>query len=272
MKFAILNIAIMVMALASYVTAGAKNSYRATYNFRYTKDSINSLKGNDVLYLEFDSIVSHCYSYLTFQNDSLRATPEGRKICRELFRAAISREGAEAVDFPHKRSTFIIDKFGYSNIIKVKDLIDSDVFEYEVQKCDFDWQICDSVKNINGYECYKAKCDFHGRNWIVWFTPDIPISDGPWVFCGLPGLIIEAHDSNQLYSFEFIGLSSILNIAEDWVGRGKKIGRIRFLSDKYRFLKNQNSLLDAELGTSSSSTNDTRYLFGLEPDFLYKRD
>lgn len=259
----------MAMALAFYVTAFAKNSYRATYGFIYTKDSINSLKGNDVLYLEFDSTASRCYSYLTFQNDSIRATPEGRRICRELFRAAISKEGLDAVEFPHKRSTFIIDKFLNRNIIKVKDYIDKDVFEYDLRRTEFCWQLCDSVKTIKGYESYKAICDYHGRSWIAWFAPDIPMSDGPWVFCGLPGLILEAYDSNHLFSFEFIGLSPIQNIKEDWVEKGKNTDRISFLSDKYKYLKNSTFLLDAEFGTSIPKANDTRYLEGLEPDFKH---
>lgn len=91
MKFAVLNIAIMAMILASYVTAGAKNNYRATYSFQYTKDSINSLKGNDILYLEISENKSFCFSYYTYQSDSLRRDPNGRKIWRQLFSAAIAK-------------------------------------------------------------------------------------------------------------------------------------------------------------------------------------
>ena len=54
------------------------------------------------------------------------------------------------------------------------------------------WETGDSTKNILGYECIQAQTDYHGRHWTVWFTPEIPVHDGPWKFRGLPGLILEA--------------------------------------------------------------------------------
>ncbi len=46
----------------------------------------------------------------------------------------------------------------------------------------------------------------HGRDWTVWFTPDIPIQEGPWKLCGLPGLILEAAESTGQHSFTATGL------------------------------------------------------------------
>ena len=69
-----------------------------------------------------------------------------------------------------------------------------------------EWTITDSVKTIIGYECFKATTDFRGRRWIVWFTPEIPISDGPWKLHGLPGLILEAYDVAHDYEFEAKGI------------------------------------------------------------------
>lgn len=68
------------------------------------------------------------------------------------------------------------------------------------------WEIEDSVKTILGYECQKAVTDFRGRHWIAWFAPDIPVSDGPWKLSGLPGLILEAHDIKNHYSFTATGI------------------------------------------------------------------
>ena len=63
------------------------------------------------------------------------------------------------------------------------------------------WAVTDSIKKCMGYDCIMATADFKGRRWIAWFTPDIPISDGPWKLCGLPGLILEAYDVNHDYEF-----------------------------------------------------------------------
>lgn len=83
-----------------------------------------------------------------------------------------------------------------------------DWFSYEEDIPEFEWELTDSVKTILGYECMGAKCNFRGREWIVFFSSEIPIMEGPWKFCGLPGLIMEATDCRGDYSFRCIGLDS----------------------------------------------------------------
>lgn len=63
------------------------------------------------------------------------------------------------------------------------------------------WTITDSIKNCLGYECVMATTFFKGRNWIAWFSPEIPIPDGPWKLNGLPGLILEAYDVAHDYEY-----------------------------------------------------------------------
>jgi len=56
------------------------------------------------------------------------------------------------------------------------------------------WEIVDETKEISGYNCQKALTTFRGRDYITWFTPDIPLQAGPWKLQGLPGLILYAED------------------------------------------------------------------------------
>ena len=75
------------------------------------------------------------------------------------------------------------------------------LFQYEENIDLFDWVIYDDTTSINGYFSQKASCNYGGRSWIAWFTPEIPYSDGPYKFCGLPGLIVKLEDTQQHYSF-----------------------------------------------------------------------
>ncbi|MDE6073514.1 MAG: GLPGLI family protein [Muribaculaceae bacterium] len=88
------------------------------------------------------------------------------------------------------------------------DLFDMENWKYVEDLKTPEWTITDSVKNIIGYECFKATTDFKGRQWTAWFTPEIPISDGPWKLHGLPGLILEAYDKSHDYEFEAKGIRS----------------------------------------------------------------
>ncbi len=83
-----------------------------------------------------------------------------------------------------------------------------DWFKYEENMPQFDWTLTDSVRTILGYECRQAKCSFRGREWTVFYTEEIPVMDGPWKLCGLPGLIMSARDEKGQYVFECVGIKS----------------------------------------------------------------
>lgn len=83
-----------------------------------------------------------------------------------------------------------------------------DWFRYQEEMPQLDWELTDSVTTVSGYECHGARCNFRGREWMVFYTEDIPLSDGPWKLYGLPGLIMKAMDEKGHYTFECIGIKS----------------------------------------------------------------
>ena len=68
------------------------------------------------------------------------------------------------------------------------------------------WQILSETKEVMGYSCQLASCDFRGRRWYAWFSTDIPVNEGPWKLFGLPGLVLEAWDSKKHYAYKAVGL------------------------------------------------------------------
>ena len=81
----------------------------------------------------------------------------------------------------------------------------------------YDWEMMGETKNIGNYTCYKAKFEIEEediqinmidgevkeekvtkkRTLVAWYTPEVPISNGPSNYGGLPGLILEVNDGNQ---------------------------------------------------------------------------
>lgn len=86
------------------------------------------------------------------------------------------------------------------------ELVGNTAFKYEEAMPTFDWDLLEDDSTIAEYGCNKAKTVFRGRAWTVWYTPDIPISEGPWKLCGLPGLILKAVSDNGEYSFDCMGI------------------------------------------------------------------
>ena len=80
----------------------------------------------------------------------------------------------------------------------------------------YDWKLTGETKNIGNYTCYKAVYEIEEeeiqinmidsevkeekvikkRTTVAWYTPDVPISNGPRDYGGLPGLILEVNDGD----------------------------------------------------------------------------
>ena len=69
-----------------------------------------------------------------------------------------------------------------------------------------DWKISSDTATFGGLHCQKATGHFKGRDYIVWFCPDLPVHTGPWKLNGLPGVIVDAHDTKNTVVFKFDGV------------------------------------------------------------------
>lgn len=66
------------------------------------------------------------------------------------------------------------------------------------------WKVLDGTDTICGYPCSMAEARYLGRTWKIWYTSSIPVSAGPWLLWGAPGLILRAKDSRGLFVFHAI--------------------------------------------------------------------
>ena len=80
------------------------------------------------------------------------------------------------------------------------------------EELEFNWKIDnDATAVILGMNCKKATCHYAGRDYEAWFAPEIPISDGPYKFSGLPGLIVQLQDSDNEHVFELREIKKVNN-------------------------------------------------------------
>lgn len=84
-------------------------------------------------------------------------------------------------------------------------------YSYEEPTDLFSWQINSAKESIDGYPCQQAITTFRGRKFTAWFTRQIPVSDGPYKFYGLPGLIIKISDQKNQYVFDLVKLTQNTN-------------------------------------------------------------
>lgn len=71
------------------------------------------------------------------------------------------------------------------------------------------WIVSDDTLYILNYRCNKATTKFRGRSYTAWFSLDIPLNEGPWKLYGLPGLILQVSDEENLFNFTAIGIRKV---------------------------------------------------------------
>lgn len=179
-----------------------KLKYTITYRTKSVRDTTKTdSEGrydyeNDDMQLEVGEKVSYFYSatYRAYEEE-LRKSVDANNIA---IPTSTSARGSISMDFyrnyPTGKSTYL-DK-----VIREKFRITEPLEQPQ-------WDIiADSTKQILNYDCQMARCKFKGRTWTAWFAADIPLDNGPWKLCGLPGLILRAYDAKQQYIFDCVGM------------------------------------------------------------------
>ena len=241
---------------------------KCLYRYVYTFDTLKNELRDDLLILQIGKEVSKCYSYYTFQCDSLQRTPDGAKVWSELFRRAIEKDGIYG-DFPHVRMSTYVYKNYPTGQMTITDRISLQDYCYVDSLHTQTWTMGDSTREVLGYTCQQATADFRGRRWTAWFATDIPVSDGPWKLGGLPGLILEAYDEGQQHVFTAVGLERvkdkliIFNRPFRGNHRFEQTNRLEFLRMERRFLMDSNSFIQMETGID---------LLGDEPNRVMRYD
>lgn len=105
-----------------------------------------------------------------------------------------------------------------------------------------EWIFTEETKKIGEYKVKKATAYLNGETVTAWYSEEIPVSEGPHYYYGLPGLIIEA-ETDKL---SFHAISIVFNkkpIPIEKPSKGKEVSLKAFIklrNEKIEELKSGN--------------------------------
>lgn len=164
-----------------------------SYRMLYERRPENDHPMEDLLLLQVGRNVSKCYSYKTWQTDSLvRVTPPEQV----LANLGSFHGGVQDIFF----------RDAAAGRLTHTDQIGMDHLLYTEPLPAIDWELTDGERTIVGYACRRARCTFRGRSYEAWYAPEIAVSCGPWKFGRLPGLILAIRDDAGVLDLEATGV------------------------------------------------------------------
>ena len=168
--------------------------YKITYDLTYSLDStdLDTKKSEDMILFLGDGISSF----------SSKAKLVGNKVVVKGNTGHTSP--ASLTDFDY----IIIKNFKQDYLSYTREIV-QDYFYFNQSLDLFDWTLHEETKVIKDYKVQKATMSYSSRDYIAWFTHEIPISDGPYKFNGLPGLILEISDTENHYNFTLKGVEKL---------------------------------------------------------------
>lgn len=121
------------------------------------------------------------------------------------------------------------------------------------------WELTADTTTVNGILCQQAKTRLGGRQWTAWFTTEIPITDGPYKFSGLPGLIVQVYDKRKHWMFDLKDVESAGGYKSTLKGQldfERLNNKEAFMTAKRKY--SENALDMQELRTGIKFTAETR--------------
>lgn len=179
-----------------------------TYNYDFLQDSTskNSLR-NDQMYLQIGSHLSKftCATYFLMDSALYLTQAKNLDMRTTVGQVLKSINGVRSSTLTMYR---IYKNYPGKGLMS---FMASDDKYYKVkQQMQMNWKL-DTQKDtiILGYTCQKACTSYAGRDWVAWYSPQIPISDGPYKFNGLPGLILKISDTKNQHCFTLNSIKKV---------------------------------------------------------------
>lgn len=73
------------------------------------------------------------------------------------------------------------------------------------------WTLKNEYKKEESFDLFAAENNYNGSLWKGWYAKNIQISDGPFIFKSLPGLVYEISDDKEEFKFSLVSIKKIDN-------------------------------------------------------------
>lgn len=232
-------------------------SFQIEYKVIFSLDSINlDKKSTEFHRLYSGANVSFYASEGAILTDSLTEDFKNN-IFMNNESSSMSEMNENLKDVPASKFSAKVYKDLNENDIWVSELLTTDKYIYRVPDLPLKWEIGEETKIIGSHTSQKAILQYGGRKWIAWFSDDIPVSDGPYIFSGLPGLILEIYDDQNHYQFKIASIKKLksnhlikINSKADEM---QHVSKAKFIKAFKNYEINPVGSLEAQLGPLKES-------------------
>jgi GLPGLI family protein len=212
---------------------------RCLYHQSFVMDTLNAKKKTvDLMLLDIGDNISKYHSFYGAIRDSIVTAMFLQNKTPDEWIAATSKV---------KKTSRVTDYTIYKNHPEGKlTLVDNfaaENYTYEEQMPVIQWSLKNDTATLIGYLCKKATTIFRGRNYEVWYAPEIPLQEGPWKFCGLPGLILKANDNQSYFSFECTAIEFPEEKTIEIRSSRRMVSKTVYNDTKQRYLDNTGKFL-----------------------------
>ena len=173
--------------------------YRAYYQKLYRDEPSDPRAYRWMQILQIGKSHQAFLDYGDLRRDSIwNAAAKGRKSYGE-FEADLDA----AFNDTFSKQTLIFDRT--RGIVNAYERIFISTYHYTEPIPQLQWMMARGDSTVLGYTCHKATMRFRGRDYIAWYTEEIPYPYGPYKFGGLPGLITCIYDTQREHILHALG-------------------------------------------------------------------
>jgi len=105
-------------------------------------------------------------------------------------------------------NTFVYKNITENNIFYSNNIQFTDFYIFSPLDKDMVWNLEEGNKEILGYKCSKATISYGDRKYEAYYTTELGVSNGPWRFHGLPGLILEIRSLDDIFELKATSLKT----------------------------------------------------------------